>query len=1208
MTDSSRGSPSPSHRSQLGAAFDEFAPDLLRFSARVSSPGVDPADIVQSTFLRATELSGRFDANRRHLPWLISIAKRVAHEERRRVSRRPTALSATTVAETPIESAQNSELVAAVADAIAELPSAYRRTVAQHLLSGLTVGEIAASESLPVGTVKSRLHRGLERIRQLLPPGFAAVVLTQLAAPLAATRAACVGSTAAAAGLAATSTSATGRWAVRTGPMNYAAVACVLLLVIVLPTAWLFGGTGSTGPAAPIADAEAVEGTAAVASASTAESAAPSRRRRVTAEDTPRALGRLVGPGIEAAMTEGGPAHVHAYRSDTVSLLTTHELLAMPPGSLPRVVADARRAFVDADPMSSVAVESVREITVALPTGERSWVWLEHDFVALVIPAPAPAGGGDLGALPAYVGGVVHGREPALAGRTLELVATTGGDAPTSAEVQLSLAAAGGRLVTRVDAGGTYRFTGVWPGVELTVRGVADGSGFAASVPPLRPTEIRHVALPRIRLATLGVRVIDADGDAVPSADVMLSQAGDAWPSDFTRATTDTSGRAELRGLFAGEVRVLATGPSLAPVGESIRLRPGHQELVCRLGAQVQAEGRVVDPDGRPVAGAVVTLRKVASMMPTEGSCAPARDAIDFDGVGDMPTFVLARGTTDAEGRFAIHARHVPSSVRIAPPPDRATALASVERSADRAMEVALPLQSRARIRVLAAAAGSMPAHARVAWCARSDGTFLLRAEMRAVAPDGTLELGSIPFDARAVAISTPSAGRAVAALPTQPRLDVDLGEVVLAQPSRRRGRVLGRDGAPAASARVTWTLAESPMSMPIGVAWTDPDGHFDMAVPDAALVQMHAEHHDSVARAAFRAGRETVPELQLLPAARIHGRCSDRSAITLVDLERGTPRVAQPALDGTFAFEPLHPGRYLIAAGTNPLDFVGVQRITVEPGGDHAVSFADAPIESGAVERVTVRVLGAGAPTSSWMLVVGRADEAAVPRVAALGEDGVAEIDWPSGPTRLAVVDASGAMRGVPRTFDHPPAREVILEVGIGAITGRFDGEAPPGTPACVYRVDEQLPGRREAQWTMLGDRGSFHFAGLPNGVYRVLVLGAGCAGSATIRLDAPLAVCDIEAQPTGRIELEFLDAREPCTPFELSITTDGVELPVPPGESWSRPRHGLQNRAVLALPAGTYSVSPRGAGLAEVSVTAVAGRTSHAAVSRHRADGEPR
>jgi RNA polymerase sigma-70 factor (ECF subfamily) len=57
---------------------------------------------------------------------------------------------------------------AAVRGALAALPDAQRRTIELAYFGGLTQTEIAERESVPLGTVKSRVRLGLASLRNML--------------------------------------------------------------------------------------------------------------------------------------------------------------------------------------------------------------------------------------------------------------------------------------------------------------------------------------------------------------------------------------------------------------------------------------------------------------------------------------------------------------------------------------------------------------------------------------------------------------------------------------------------------------------------------------------------------------------------------------------------------------------------------------------------------------------------------------------------------------------------------------------------------------------------------------------------------------------------------------------------------------------------------------------------------------------------------
>ena len=52
--------------------------------------------------------------------------------------------------------------------AIARLPSNYRLVVAAHYLEGVQYEELAEALALPLGTVKTQLHRAKQQLRRML--------------------------------------------------------------------------------------------------------------------------------------------------------------------------------------------------------------------------------------------------------------------------------------------------------------------------------------------------------------------------------------------------------------------------------------------------------------------------------------------------------------------------------------------------------------------------------------------------------------------------------------------------------------------------------------------------------------------------------------------------------------------------------------------------------------------------------------------------------------------------------------------------------------------------------------------------------------------------------------------------------------------------------------------------------------------------------
>ena len=160
---------------------------------RLAGCAEDAQDLVQEAFLRGYEKLGRFHGESSFYTWIYRIAVNLALSDRRR--RRPCAsLSAGPNGEAsdppadvdesdpslPLERAERERLVQ---DALGALAPDHRAVVVMKEYDGLRYEEIAAVLRIPVGTVRSRLHRARcdlrERLRALIDDDLAATVPTR---------------------------------------------------------------------------------------------------------------------------------------------------------------------------------------------------------------------------------------------------------------------------------------------------------------------------------------------------------------------------------------------------------------------------------------------------------------------------------------------------------------------------------------------------------------------------------------------------------------------------------------------------------------------------------------------------------------------------------------------------------------------------------------------------------------------------------------------------------------------------------------------------------------------------------------------------------------------------------------------------------------------------------------------------------------------
>jgi RNA polymerase sigma factor (sigma-70 family) len=134
--------------------------------------GADADDVVQESFVKAYRALGRFRDEAAFRPWLLRI---VANETRNvvrsrsRRSRREELAAPLDVVLDPAEEAVSLERRSQLLAAVRALPSQYRLVVTCRYLLDLDEQETAVVLGCPRGTVKSRLHRALGRLRAALP-------------------------------------------------------------------------------------------------------------------------------------------------------------------------------------------------------------------------------------------------------------------------------------------------------------------------------------------------------------------------------------------------------------------------------------------------------------------------------------------------------------------------------------------------------------------------------------------------------------------------------------------------------------------------------------------------------------------------------------------------------------------------------------------------------------------------------------------------------------------------------------------------------------------------------------------------------------------------------------------------------------------------------------------------------------------------------
>jgi RNA polymerase sigma-70 factor (ECF subfamily) len=155
----------------LSAFIIRYQRRLFRYLVRmVNDPNVAD-DLFQQTWVRVMERIRQYDQDRSFESWLFSIAHNLAIDHLRR--RQPQSLEESDPVEplicpdpsalTQLLSLERSEVLAG---AFSHLPALYREVLVLRFEEEMKLEEIADLLGTPLSTVKSRLSRGLERLRK----------------------------------------------------------------------------------------------------------------------------------------------------------------------------------------------------------------------------------------------------------------------------------------------------------------------------------------------------------------------------------------------------------------------------------------------------------------------------------------------------------------------------------------------------------------------------------------------------------------------------------------------------------------------------------------------------------------------------------------------------------------------------------------------------------------------------------------------------------------------------------------------------------------------------------------------------------------------------------------------------------------------------------------------------------------------------------
>jgi RNA polymerase sigma-70 factor (ECF subfamily) len=154
------------------------SPQLYGVMLRMTNYAQACEDLLQEVYITVWKRARRYDVNKAQvMTWLIAIARnrtldwlrsQGAGMNQRLVDQDPEALDLAAGTATPEQSAQNAASETALENCLDTLSDEQRNAVVLAYLEGHSHAELAERLSSPLGTVKSWVRRGLDRLKTCL--------------------------------------------------------------------------------------------------------------------------------------------------------------------------------------------------------------------------------------------------------------------------------------------------------------------------------------------------------------------------------------------------------------------------------------------------------------------------------------------------------------------------------------------------------------------------------------------------------------------------------------------------------------------------------------------------------------------------------------------------------------------------------------------------------------------------------------------------------------------------------------------------------------------------------------------------------------------------------------------------------------------------------------------------------------------------------
>jgi len=164
----------------LEVLYDRYAQVVYNLSMRIVREAATADDVLQDTFWQVWQKAGDYRGSGVAAAWLCRIARNKSLDQLRRQQARPQPLlttlmtpeqtisSAATGALSVEDQAEHAWRQRHIREALGDIPAEQRQCLELAYFEGMSQREIAALMETPLGTVKTRIRIGLDKLARIL--------------------------------------------------------------------------------------------------------------------------------------------------------------------------------------------------------------------------------------------------------------------------------------------------------------------------------------------------------------------------------------------------------------------------------------------------------------------------------------------------------------------------------------------------------------------------------------------------------------------------------------------------------------------------------------------------------------------------------------------------------------------------------------------------------------------------------------------------------------------------------------------------------------------------------------------------------------------------------------------------------------------------------------------------------------------------------